>query len=224
MAFLFLLDFDGTITEVDTVEAMVAKFAKGDWRSHNQLWEKKIIDTAEVARRVFASFDADEEAIRAFIDTMKVDPCFAAFVREVENRGDRLFIVSDGYDYLIEAILRREGLERVPYYANRMYINGRQFSMDPGGIRPDCGKCGTCKRDVMETLRKPHETIVFVGDGYSDLCVSAYADVVFAKSHLLAHCQKEGISCRPYENFADILGWYKQQCTDTAGQQCPGVE
>ena len=211
LAFLFLVDFDGTVTEVDTVEAMVGKFARGDWQALNKLWEDKVIDTAEVARRVFASFDADEEDIQRFIDTMKVDPDFAAFVAEVERRKDRLYIVSDGYDYLIEAILTREGLERVPYYANQMHINGRNFSMDPGGIRPECGKCGTCKRDVMDALRRSGEVVVFAGDGHSDLCVSEYADVVFAKSHLLKYCRKKEIPCRAYASFSDIISWYKDQ-------------
>ena len=211
MAILFLVDFDGTVTEVDTVEAMVNQFAQGDWRAINKLWEDKVIDTAEVARRVFAMFDADEKDIGAFIETMKVDPEFAGFVCAVERKGDRLAIVSDGYDYLIEAVLQREGLEKIPYYANRMTIRGREISMEPGSVRPGCGKCGTCKRDIIDRLRKPEETVVFVGDGYSDLCVAEHADVVFAKSVLLEHCRKEKISCLPYTSFRDISQWYDEQ-------------
>jgi 2-hydroxy-3-keto-5-methylthiopentenyl-1-phosphate phosphatase len=224
LAFLFLVDFDGTVTEVDTVEAMVRKFARGDWRGMNKLWEEKLISTAEVARRVFATFDAEEEQIKTFVGSMKIDPHFAPFVSEVEGRNDRLYIVSDGYDYLIQAILRREGLERIPYFANHMYINGREFSMDPGGVRSDCGKCGTCKRDVIDSLRQPGETVVLAGDSYSDFCASEYADVVFAKSHLLTYCTKNDIPCLAYTDFADILAWYRDQSEEMAGQQSLDVE
>jgi 2-hydroxy-3-keto-5-methylthiopentenyl-1-phosphate phosphatase len=211
VSILFLVDFDGTVTEVDTVEAMVKRFAKGDWKALNQLWEERKIDTEEVAQRIFAMFDADQQDILAFTETMKIDSHFAEFAAEVKKSGDRLHIVSDGYDFLIEAILHREGLQYIPYHANKMFIHGSKFSMEPGGMCSSCGLCGTCKRKVMEKLRRPGDTVVFVGDSYSDQCVVEYADKVFAKHILLSYCREKNISCQPYTSFRDILAWYRSK-------------
>jgi 2-hydroxy-3-keto-5-methylthiopentenyl-1-phosphate phosphatase len=49
------------------------------------------------------------------------------------------------------------------------------------------------------------ETIVFVGDGRSDFCVSAKADLLFATGRLQAHCRAEDISFIPFTNFTDVL-------------------
>ena len=46
---------------------------------------------------------------------------------------------------------------------------------------------------------------VLVGDGRSDFCAAAHADVVFARASLLDHCRARGIRCVPFETF-DVVG------------------
>jgi 2-hydroxy-3-keto-5-methylthiopentenyl-1-phosphate phosphatase len=46
---------------------------------------------------------------------------------------------------------------------------------------------------------------VLVGDGRSDFCAAAHADVVFARASLLEHCRARGIPCVPFETF-DAVG------------------
>jgi 2-hydroxy-3-keto-5-methylthiopentenyl-1-phosphate phosphatase len=63
----------------------------------------------------------------------------------------------------------------------------------------------------VDALRRSDETVVFIGDGYSDMCVSGYADVVFAKNQLLSYCKSSQIPCISYNAFSDILDWYRKQ-------------
>ena len=224
MSLLFITDFDGTVTLKDTVEEMVIHFAKGDWKSVNRLWEERKLDTEETARRVFAMFDADEKDIIQFLDKVEVDPYFALFAKEVKTYKDSLYIVSDGYDYLISYLLEREGLKRIPFYANRMKIEGRKFFMKSGMPKADCGLCGTCKRKVMSCLKKPGQKLVFIGDGYSDICAAGYADIVFAKDYLLDYCIEHKINCLGYQNFADILAWYQSEKKLMGGDNQKDVE
>lgn len=205
---VFFADFDGTVTQADTCYTMVQAFARGDWEGLNDLWEQKKLDTEEVARRTFALFDADQAALDELLAAIPLDPGFLAFARAVRARGDRLYILSDGYDYCIRSILRREGLEDIPFFSNCLEIDGRNFGMRSGRRNPDCGTCGTCKRSLMQELRGDAGQMVYIGDGASDQCAGAAADILFAKDGLARYCTQAGIVFRPFTTFFDVLGWY----------------
>jgi 2-hydroxy-3-keto-5-methylthiopentenyl-1-phosphate phosphatase len=69
---------------------------------------------------------------------------------------------------------------------------------------PACCRLGNCKRLIVEEHRPPGGRVVFVGDGLSDACGTAAADLVFAKGLLARHCGENGIAYRPYKDFADV--------------------
>jgi 2-hydroxy-3-keto-5-methylthiopentenyl-1-phosphate phosphatase len=48
------------------------------------------------------------------------------------------------------------------------------------------------------------DVLVYIGEGYSDRCPAAYADVVFAKDALQTYCREENISYIPYRSFHDV--------------------
>jgi len=51
----------------------------------------------------------------------------------------------------------------------------------------------------------PDDIIIFVGDGYSDYCAAEHADIVFAKKHLAAYCNKNRIPHYPWTSFFDVI-------------------
>ncbi len=57
----------------------------------------------------------------------------------------------------------------------------------------------------MERLRVPEAEVVYIGDGYSDTCPAAKADLVFAKDVLYEYCREQGIPAVPFNSFQDIL-------------------
>jgi 2-hydroxy-3-keto-5-methylthiopentenyl-1-phosphate phosphatase len=50
-----------------------------------------------------------------------------------------------------------------------------------------------------------------IGDGRSDFCWSAEADLVYAKTKLLTHCKTNGIACIAYEDFVSIQSSLKHK-------------
>jgi 2-hydroxy-3-keto-5-methylthiopentenyl-1-phosphate phosphatase len=48
------------------------------------------------------------------------------------------------------------------------------------------------------------DIVVYVGDGFSDRCPVNYADIVFAKRHLIKHCQQQNITYHEFQNFGDV--------------------
>ncbi|MEI8135056.1 MAG: 2-hydroxy-3-keto-5-methylthiopentenyl-1-phosphate phosphatase, partial [bacterium] len=59
-----------------------------------------------------------------------------------------------------------------------------------------------CKCGTILTTSADEDTVVYIGDGYSDHCPVEIADVVFARSMLSKFCSKNGI---PYHSFEDFF-------------------
>jgi 2-hydroxy-3-keto-5-methylthiopentenyl-1-phosphate phosphatase len=52
--------------------------------------------------------------------------------------------------------------------------------------------------------------VVFIGDGLSDICATAHADIIFARGDFLAYCRRENLKAVEYENFFDILNYLRK--------------
>jgi 2-hydroxy-3-keto-5-methylthiopentenyl-1-phosphate phosphatase len=46
--------------------------------------------------------------------------------------------------------------------------------------------------------------VAFIGEGHSDRYGALYADVVFAKKHLVDICRADGVTFHPWETFDDV--------------------
>lgn len=199
---VFFIDFDGTITTVDTCTKMVATFAREGWKEIEQMWERGELTTEECANRLFALLDAKPEDISKLMKTIEIDPYFIDFLKMCQDQGHQVFILSDGYDENIRLILDRYQIV-LPYYANKMiYDNG--FRIQSPYDNKLCKKCGTCKTNLMQQLQGDAQSI-YIGDGYSDICPAEHADVVYAKGVLYDYCTNHGIPAIPYQSFKDFL-------------------
>ncbi len=81
---------------------------------------------------------------------------------------------------------------------------------------PTCNKVaeagnGTCKCAIAQKLSvQSGGPVVLIGDGKSDACLAAEADVVFAKGSLIKHCESNGIAHHRFQTFADVLAQVKK--------------
>jgi 2-hydroxy-3-keto-5-methylthiopentenyl-1-phosphate phosphatase len=200
---VFFVDFDGTITRQDTCKAMVQAFARDGWQELNQLWERKELSTEECANRTFELFRATPSDIAKLMDSMEIDDYFIDFLDLCRSNDYQVYILSDGYDFNIQTILHKYHID-VPYYANRLvYTNG--FKIECPYFNESCGKCGTCKTNLMSSLGGNECQTIYIGDGYSDTCPASHANVVFAKDELYNFCLDNQIHAIQYKNFNDII-------------------
>lgn len=206
---VYFIDFDGTITKVDTCQAMVKAFARNGWQEYERKWEKGEISTEECARSIFASFRATEQELIDFLSSIEIDTTFLDFVSYCSLREERLYILSDGYDLNINIVLQKYGLSEIPFYSNCLKVTAKGFDIMCRYQNPACLQCGTCKRLLVNQLNRDKKKIVYIGDGTSDLCVAKAADLLFAKDKLLAYCRTNGVEAIPYRNFADIISCLK---------------
>ena len=222
-----LCDFDGTIVEQDVSEELLASHGDPSWKEIDDEFTRGEIGSRECATRQVAllSGTAEEltgEALRRY----HVDPTFAPFVAWCRERGIEVSIVSDGFGFYIEAMLRAAGIENVPVLTNRTVFDGGAPRLEFPFAHPECVGCGTCKRNAVLDARKDlGSPVAFVGEGHTDRYGALYADLVFAKKHLPGLCDEMGIPYVTWETFDDIrmaLEVGVEALTRPAPDRCPG--
>lgn len=199
----FFIDFDGTITQQDVIDAILERFADPQWRMIEREWADGRIGSRECLSRQMGLVKATKAEFRKLVGEIKVDPAFYDFLKTAKRLSVPVIIASDGMDWVIREILK----EDLPVFSNKL-------EWTPEGVRigfpegPLCvHSCANCKARVITSQRLPGETVVFVGDGLSDRFATGHADVVFAKNKLLKFCEENKIKHEPYVNFENIEKW-----------------
>jgi 2-hydroxy-3-keto-5-methylthiopentenyl-1-phosphate phosphatase len=202
-------DFDGTITEIDVTDQILSQLAHPSWRGIEQEWVRGTIGSRECLERQMALVTASEAELNALIDSIPVDPTFAAFYGWVRKRRIPFYIVSDGFESVIRRVLGKAGLGGRLAFRGRVFASALQWK---GGRLeahfPNAGAecrhgCATCKAAMMKKLAGGAFKI-FIGDGLSDRFAAEAADLVYAKGRLLAYCRDHELKARAFETFAEI--------------------
>ncbi len=196
------VDFDGTISIGDTTDLILERFADASWTTVEADWVAGRIGSRECLARQIDLVRATPEELDAFARESAIDPHFPAFAALCDAHGVPMTVVSDGLDRIATAMLVRAGL-RIPVIANHLaWIGADRWRLGFPHAREDCrATAGHCK---CATLAAATGVLrILVGDGRSDFCAAATADLVIAKDALAEHCQHNAIGFSPFTDFAE---------------------
>ena len=205
--FKIFVDFDGTITKEDVGEGIFKKFGKpeiiskiindllSERISSRKCWED-LCDSTEII---------NQNELDDFISRIEIEEDFSEFVDFCSKNDFELFILSDGFDYYIDKILKKENLTDLKYFANRLEVNGGELIPSFPFYSPDFLSSANCKRDHIINNSSDDDYTVFIGDGNSDKDAVLYSDFIFAKNDLLRFCEMERITFFPFNNFNDVI-------------------
>jgi 2,3-diketo-5-methylthio-1-phosphopentane phosphatase len=197
------VEFDGTIVPCDVTDFLLERFADPSWQEVEKDWQAGRIGSRECMTRQVALLQASPPEVLDALSQLRIDPGFASFVAECERNGVGMTIVSDGFDFVIERVLRNAGLE-IPFYANHLEpLGADRWRLTFPSARSECrALAGNCKCAFTE----PHSSSVkvVIGDGRSDFCISGHADLVFAKGTLLELCRTSGTPHHAFGDFFDV--------------------
>ena len=201
-----LCDFDGTVSLPDATDALLEQCAAPEWKSIERDWRAGLIGSRDCMTRQIALIDASEQELDRILDTIPIDPAFPQFASLTRDAGITLTIVSDGLDRAISRILGNHGLGHLPIVANHLeQVGARRWAMQSPHADATCrSQSGTCKC-ALAGRHADRANMLLIGDGQSDVCVSACADFVFAKTRLLEHCRAAQIAHRPIAGFNDAI-------------------
>jgi len=190
-----VLDWDGTVTERDTLDLVLEEF--GDKEIYERVeaeLEAGRMTLNEVIAAEFATVTAPlGQVVWHVVEHACVRPGFAELAR-----AHRPLVVSSGFHELIEPVLEREGL------LDAVELRANSIEARPDGwrahfrIAAPCEACGEpCKRGDLPIGVE----VVYAGDGHSDHCVSLAADRVFATDGLARWLDEQGVPYRPLTDF-----------------------
>jgi 2-hydroxy-3-keto-5-methylthiopentenyl-1-phosphate phosphatase len=204
LARTIVVDFDGTITEEDMLDAVARVF--GDEEVYARV-ERGLDDDAMTLRDVitleFEPVTATVDEVVAWIaERVHVRRGFRRFVEQARAAGSRVVVVSSGFEELIRPVLARVGVY-VEVKANRVDTSAGNWRV-VWTYADGCDVCGqSCKRSLVGELANGNE-IVYVGDGYSDRCAALASDRVYATKGLARYLDEHGVPYVPFDDFDDV--------------------
>jgi 2,3-diketo-5-methylthio-1-phosphopentane phosphatase len=207
------IDFDGTISTIDTGEEIFRRFGKRPEVDIiiEQIREKEITAKEGWARLFAHAPGLELDAIYRMTEDIMIDDSFKAFTVFLRERQIPFYILSDGFENYIRCILEREGLGDIPVFSNRL-IETRDKEVVPvfPSTDEECTDCANCKRNHVLEQSADDEFTVYIGNGSSDTCPAQFCDYIFAKDDLLRFCNREKISCYSWSRFAEVQSVFMQ--------------
>lgn len=200
-------DFDGTITTLDLVAALTLHADPANASVIQQI-NRRELELRPGLNRLFSTLATkNRDAYLRYLRHIAVfRPGYQRFRHELAQAGIPFYIVSNGLDFILDAVLDPE--DKAVRIANRANFTGPFLAIDwEYPCRPPCpGGCGLCKHAVVNALRARHGLpVVFVGDGLTDLNGARAADAVYARGMLADLLTRDGIPFTPFDTFDDIL-------------------
>jgi 2-hydroxy-3-keto-5-methylthiopentenyl-1-phosphate phosphatase len=204
---VLVLDFDGTLTDVDVGDAVCDLFAPPAWREIDERWVRREISLPEAQRGMWALVRATRErALAGAREVGRLRPGLEALLDRAEQQGAEVWLASGGFDFYIEALLGPWLGRFARTYYNATHFDGDRLAVDFPHVALACTSCAVCKGKVCDLARERGGPVLFVGDGHSDRCVIGRADRVAAVrgSHLARWCREQGVTALEFDRLDEV--------------------
>jgi 2-hydroxy-3-keto-5-methylthiopentenyl-1-phosphate phosphatase len=195
-----VIDWDGTVTEGDTLSSALRHFVPAATLGPLT----KFVDTELMAGRMTLQevMEAEfslmtvpiEDVVEFILEHALVRPGFADFVVRFNP-----LILSTSFHETIQPILDREAVTAT-VQAGRVTAAPEGWTIQWMSAEI-CDHCGErCKRSLL-----PPGAVTYVGDGYSDRCAALAASRIFACDDLARYLDEHAVTYEPFTNFRDLI-------------------
>lgn len=203
---LIACDFDGTITQRDTLHVIVEHFGERErWDDIEPLLRSGEMTVEQALQAEFDTVSATPVEVAAVVaEHAPIRDGFATFVEWAHAHGHEVVVCSNGFRSVISPVLERAGVGHLEVVANdaRFTAHGTTIVWDERGAR--CELCDRpCKRRPIAERREGRATVL-IGDGISDRCAAGAVDVVFARAGLASDLAEAGRAFTPFATFHDV--------------------
>ncbi len=207
---VMFLDFDGTITKRDVIDAILEQYADERWLQVEDEWRAGRIGSRICLSEQIALVRATVGQVDELLDSIELDEGLHALLQTCAAHHIATHIISDGFDCCIRRILARTlnnfSHREMRICASQLESRGNhEWTVSFPFFAQSCAHgCATCKPAVMSLLNRANVPTIFVGDGLSDRYAAGSANLVFAKKGLAEYCLEEQIAHVTYNNLGDV--------------------
>lgn len=194
-------DFDGTVTEEDSFDAVAAAVAPELWgRLKRQLFAFELTLRQAMAELAAALGPSDLDAMVAHMDRFSPRPGFLPFLDDLEHAGIPFVLVSAGLQPLVERVL-------APHRPRLHALVAAQVEPAAGGglvfHSPwSDGQELVAKARVLDRYGRGRRVVI--GDSITDLGMARAADLVFAREPLCHWLAQRNIAHHRWHDFDDV--------------------
>lgn len=208
--FLFLSDFDGTLSDKDFFHIIIDRYFQKESEKLYADWDNKVTTDLEYLSRLFASIGQNQAAIDEDVGRIPFDPDAKKVIEHVRRLGGDFVVISAGTDYYIRKIFDRYDISNVRIISNpgEYKDRGIRLNVDPSGHYYS-ELYGVDKEKVARDLMEGYDKVFFAGDSLPDLKAALLADTIFAKGKLQGLLDEEKRDYVPIRSFADVENYLK---------------
>jgi len=179
-------DFDGTLTNKDTLVVLLDKYTSSDWYAFEERVLAGEIDERECLRSQLALLTVPDVTLMETIQE-EIHPAegLSELVLFIKGRGWQMHVLSGGLIRFSGELWRQWGYSDIPLYANdHDRDEAGRIRVIPANTPRIKELCNHCKRWHLDTAKKCGSLIVYIGDGMTDFCASEAAHIRYAKRNL----------------------------------------
>jgi 2,3-diketo-5-methylthio-1-phosphopentane phosphatase len=201
-----ITDFDGTITEMDSLRLLLETFGPPDWEEFEEEYARGNITATEALENEMQMLELSIEKVIGFTrNNISIDSTFIPFVDWCREENIPLTIVSSNFESIIKSILYTFGLKDLNVQSNNISEREGVLYIIPGELKnPECKACHLCKTLAVREFRKKGYTTIYIGDGLTDRCPAWESDIIFARSKLRAALTRLKINHLELINFSQV--------------------
>ncbi len=205
-------DFDNTIATCDIFDNMLLLFSKDDrWVELEKRWKSGRIGSKTCLEGQLRGMNINKKSLDTYLPKIKLDPYFKSTYKFLLAKKVRTLVLSDNYDYILNRVLKINGINKLKVYANKLSFSGNKIITDYPFKDKDCQICAHCKTKNLLAETPKDSIIIYVGDGESDVCPAKHAHVVFAKDYLLKYFKDNKLDYLAFHNLKDVLIYLKRK-------------
>ena len=198
-------DFDGTITEIDSLNMVLDEFAVSDWRPIEDKVTSHEISEKEALQ---AEFDLVNTSLNDAIEFLNknaiIDPTFKKFAEWCKSNSIELIVLSGGFREFIHPIFNKFGINNLEIHSNSLNVNNNSWKVVQSELPKINYLCNHCKTNHLVEARRQGFKTVYIGDGNTDRCPAENADIIFAKNSLADYLRNKNKKFYEYQNFNEI--------------------
>src|SRR5260370_20890722 len=204
---VLFFDFDNTLMQGDILDEVIEKYSPNEaWRDWENAWAQGLLPARDCRRLQVENMRVSRERLFGDLTRVRIDPAFAEIVEWAKLRQVGVNIVSDSFLPLIRHILRSNGIDGIPVFANdlRFLANDRLAASFPF-YDPACERSANAK--ALHLIPYRANRIIFPGDGHSDLDAPLAAAGAFAKWALANELDARGVAFYPFDALEPVLAY-----------------
>lgn len=222
---IFFTDFDGTITLKDSNDHLTDNLGYGPVKRRERNIEvlEKRTSFRDAFRDMLDSVKTPfNDCIAELCRHMKLDPHFVEFYQWAKANNVPIVVLSSGMIPIISALLETllgHKPDDIHIIANDVESRDGKDINTTGGWQikyHDDSHFGHDKsleiKPYAQLPENERPTLLYAGDGVSDLSAAAETDLLFAKkgNDLCTYCEREGMPFTEFEDWSSILATTKE--------------